>query len=77
MPFFSQKYQSLWKKRFEEEVDEDSMYVVAVERVFQMENFEQVGLFIHISVIPRPLASFFCSLLISIKSVTTSNILGI
>lgn len=77
MPFFSQKYQSLWKKRFEEEVDEDSMYVVAVERVFQMENFEQVGLFIHISIIPRPRASFFCSLLISIKSVTTSNILGI
>lgn len=37
------KYQSLWKKRFEEEVDEDSMYVVAVERVFQMENFEQDG----------------------------------
>ncbi|XP_062177701.1 glutamyl-tRNA reductase-binding protein, chloroplastic isoform X8 [Alnus glutinosa] len=31
---------SLWKKRFGEEVDEDLIYVVAVERVLQIENFE-------------------------------------
>ncbi|XP_062177698.1 glutamyl-tRNA reductase-binding protein, chloroplastic isoform X5 [Alnus glutinosa] len=34
------KLHSLWKKRFGEEVDEDLIYVVAVERVLQIENFE-------------------------------------
>jgi len=36
-----ERLHSLWKKRFGEEVDEDLIYVVAVERVLQIENFEE------------------------------------
>jgi hypothetical protein len=39
----SQRLHSLWKKRFGEEVDEDLIYVVAVERVLQIENFKEVN----------------------------------
>lgn len=32
----------MWRKRFEEEVDEDLIYVVDVERVLQIEDFKEV-----------------------------------
>lgn len=38
-----QRLHCLWKKRFGEEVDEDLIYVVAVERVLQIENFKEVN----------------------------------
>ncbi|KAJ4954005.1 hypothetical protein NE237_030837 [Protea cynaroides] len=37
------KLQLLWKKKFEEEVDDDIIYMIAVERVLQMENFMEAG----------------------------------
>ncbi|XP_060669729.1 glutamyl-tRNA reductase-binding protein, chloroplastic isoform X2 [Ziziphus jujuba] len=40
---------SIWKKRFGEGVDENLMYVVSVERVLQMEDFEEVGNWINSS----------------------------
>lgn len=33
---------SVWTKRFGEEVDEDLIYVVSVERVLQLEDFKEV-----------------------------------
>ena len=41
-PSFQQLH-SLWKKRFGEEVDEDLIYVVAVEQVLQLEDFKEVS----------------------------------
>jgi hypothetical protein len=38
-----QRLHSLWKKRFGEEVDEDLIYVVAVEQVLQLEDFKEVS----------------------------------
>lgn len=32
----------MWRKRFEEEIDEDLIYVVDVERVLQIEDFKEV-----------------------------------
>lgn len=40
--FLWQKLQFIWKKKFGEEVDEDFMYVVSVERVLHIENFGEV-----------------------------------
>ncbi|XP_043708412.1 glutamyl-tRNA reductase-binding protein, chloroplastic-like [Telopea speciosissima] len=37
------KLQSIWKNRFEEEVDDDLICVVVVEQVLQMENFMEAG----------------------------------
>lgn len=37
---------SLWKKRFAEEADEDLLYIVAVERILQMENFNEKGVWV-------------------------------
>ncbi|XP_043696336.1 glutamyl-tRNA reductase-binding protein, chloroplastic-like [Telopea speciosissima] len=56
------KLQSTWKKRFEEEVDDDLMYVVAVERVLQMQNFMEAGEWVTLmeykNAIPDPLRNF-------------------
>ncbi|RVW89392.1 Glutamyl-tRNA reductase-binding protein, chloroplastic [Vitis vinifera] len=41
--FFLQKLHSIWERRFEEEVDENLLHVVSVERVLQMEDFQEVG----------------------------------
>ncbi|KAK2653164.1 hypothetical protein Ddye_013020 [Dipteronia dyeriana] len=53
---------STWKKRFGEEVDENLMYVVAVERVLQMESFEEDGTWVSLSdyknASPDPLRDF-------------------
>lgn len=37
---------SIWKKKFEEEVNEDSMYIVSVDRVLQMEDFKEEGVWV-------------------------------
>ncbi|CAN6707685.1 unnamed protein product [Malus baccata var. baccata] len=37
---------SVWKKRFGEEVDEDLIYVVSVERELQLEDFKEVGMWV-------------------------------
>ncbi|OAY26410.1 glutamyl-tRNA reductase-binding protein, chloroplastic isoform X2 [Manihot esculenta] len=51
--------QSLWKKRFGEEVDDELIYVIAVERVLQMEDFMEDGVWVSSSdyknAIPDPL----------------------
>ncbi|XP_065854494.1 glutamyl-tRNA reductase-binding protein, chloroplastic [Euphorbia lathyris] len=39
-------HQTMWKKRFGEEVDEDLMYVIAVERVLHMEDFMEDGVWV-------------------------------
>lgn len=58
----SQKLQSIWKRRFDEDVDGDLLYVVAVERVLQIDDFMEVCAFfssyisfyhtIHVCVMP-------------------------
>ncbi|CAH2050585.1 unnamed protein product [Thlaspi arvense] len=56
------KLHSTWKKKFEEEVNEDLLYVVAVERVFQMEDFTEDGIWVPSSdyktANPDPLRDF-------------------
>lgn len=37
------KLQSIWKKRFNEDVDEDLIHIIAVERVLQTEDFMEEG----------------------------------
>jgi len=37
-----QRAHSMWKKRFGEEVKDELIYVVAMERVLQMEDFMEV-----------------------------------
>lgn len=37
---------SLWKKRFEEEINEDLVYVVSVDRVLQLEDFQEDGVWV-------------------------------
>ncbi|XP_042487512.1 glutamyl-tRNA reductase-binding protein, chloroplastic [Macadamia integrifolia] len=53
---------SIWKKRFEEEVDDDLIYVVATERVLQMQNFMEVGEWVtwmeYKNASPDPLRNF-------------------
>ncbi|KAJ4838796.1 hypothetical protein Tsubulata_021615 [Turnera subulata] len=53
---------STWKKRFGEEVDENLIYVVSVERVLQMEDFMEAGAWISSSdykqASPDPLRDF-------------------
>ncbi|XP_077238242.1 proton gradient regulation 7 [Tasmannia lanceolata] len=50
---------AIWAKRFGEEVDEDLMYVVAVEQVLQMEDFWEDGIWVtsskYINATPDPL----------------------
>ncbi|KAF8400419.1 hypothetical protein HHK36_013717 [Tetracentron sinense] len=46
---FSQELHSIWKERFGEEVDEDLIYVVAVERVLQIEDFKEDGVWVNSS----------------------------
>ncbi|XP_059641800.1 glutamyl-tRNA reductase-binding protein, chloroplastic isoform X2 [Cornus florida] len=57
-----QKLHSIWKKKFEEEVDEDLIYVVAVERVLQIEDFKEDGIWVTSSdyrmANPDPLRDF-------------------
>lgn len=40
------KLHSVWKKKFGEEVNEDFIYVVSVDRVLQLENFQEDGLWV-------------------------------
>lgn len=58
----SKKLCSLWKKNFEEEVDEDLLYVVSVERVLHMEDFGEDGVWVtsadYKSANPDPLRDF-------------------
>ncbi|OMO65454.1 FMN-binding split barrel [Corchorus olitorius] len=53
---------SVWKKRFGEEADVDSLYIVNVERVLQMEDFNEDGLWVTSSAYknanPDPLRDF-------------------
>ncbi|XP_010509880.1 PREDICTED: glutamyl-tRNA reductase-binding protein, chloroplastic [Camelina sativa] len=37
---------AIWRKKFGEEVEEDSLYVVAVDRVLQMEDFMEDGIWV-------------------------------
>ncbi|KAL5823552.1 hypothetical protein ACOSQ4_021452 [Xanthoceras sorbifolium] len=59
---FLKRLLSTWKKRFGEEVDENLVYVVAVERVLQMEDFEESGMWVSLSdyknASPDPLRDF-------------------
>ncbi|KAK3035568.1 hypothetical protein RJ639_034773 [Escallonia herrerae] len=59
---FLKKLQTIWNKRFEEEVDEDLIYVVSVERVLQIEDFTEDGLWVTSSdyklANPDPLRDF-------------------
>jgi hypothetical protein len=38
-----QRLASLWKKRFEEEVNQEFMYIIAVDRVLHLDDFQEVG----------------------------------
>ncbi|KAB2613271.1 hypothetical protein D8674_035587 [Pyrus ussuriensis x Pyrus communis] len=66
---------SVWKKRFGEEVDEDLIYVVSVERVLQLEDFKEVGMWVTSSdyknAQPDPLRDFAVKL---VNEINTNNI---
>ena len=53
---------SLWKRSFAEEVDENLIYTVAVERILQMEDFQEddiwVSSFDYKNAEPNPLREF-------------------
>ncbi|XP_044486516.1 glutamyl-tRNA reductase-binding protein, chloroplastic isoform X1 [Mangifera indica] len=53
---------ALWKKQFGEEVDENLIHVIAVERVLQMEDFQEDGIWIsssdYTNASPDPLRDF-------------------
>ncbi|KAK6915151.1 hypothetical protein RJ641_020268 [Dillenia turbinata] len=53
---------SVWKKRFGEEVDENLIYVIAVEQVLQMEDFNEDGTWVtsvgYRAATPDPLRDF-------------------
>ncbi|OVA01208.1 protein of unknown function DUF2470 [Macleaya cordata] len=55
-------FHSIWKKKFGEEVDEDHIYVVSVERVLHMEDFKEDGVWVDSSEYrtanPDPLRDF-------------------
>ena len=38
-----QKLSTRWEKKFGEEIDEDSLYLISVERILHMEDFTEVG----------------------------------
>lgn len=38
-----QRLVPLWRKKFGEEVDQDFMYIVAVDRVLHLDDFQEVG----------------------------------
>ncbi|GMH03857.1 hypothetical protein Nepgr_005696 [Nepenthes gracilis] len=40
------KLRSLWKKRFEDEINEDVIHTVSVERVLQIEDFQEDGVWV-------------------------------
>lgn len=65
---------SLWKKRFGEEVDEDLIYVVAVERVLQLEDFKEDGVWVtsldYKNAYPDPLRDFAEKL---VNEINTNN----
>jgi hypothetical protein len=37
-----QKLSTRWERKFGEEIDEDSMYLISVERILHMEDFTEV-----------------------------------
>lgn len=41
---YVQRFVSVWRKRFGEEVDQDSIYIIAVDRVLQLEDIQEVEL---------------------------------
>ncbi|GAY58550.1 hypothetical protein CUMW_187840 [Citrus unshiu] len=58
----SKRLHSMWKRRFGEDVNEELIYVVAVERVLQMEDFAEDGIWVSSSdyrnASPDPLRHF-------------------
>lgn len=57
-----EKLSSIWKKRFEEDVDENHLYILSVERVLQIENLKKDGVWVtsseYKSASPDPLRDF-------------------
>lgn len=71
----SKRLHSIWKKRFGEEIDEDLLHVVTVERVFQMEDFKEDGVWVTSSdyrnAQPDPLRDFAAKL---VNEINTNNV---
>ncbi|KAI4355891.1 hypothetical protein L6164_004619 [Bauhinia variegata] len=65
---------SSWKKRFGEEVDEDLIHIVAVERILQMEDFQEDGIWVNSldykNAQPDPLREFAEEL---VNDINTNN----
>ncbi|XP_022724776.1 glutamyl-tRNA reductase-binding protein, chloroplastic [Durio zibethinus] len=61
-PMVLRRLDSTWKKRFGEEVDENNLYIVDVERVLQIEDFNEDGLWVtslaYKNANPDPLRDF-------------------
>ncbi|KAJ0008439.1 hypothetical protein Pint_30506 [Pistacia integerrima] len=57
-----ERLHSMWKKRFGEEVDKNLIHVITVERVLQMEDFEEDGIWVsssdYTNASPDPLRDF-------------------
>ncbi|XP_073002935.1 glutamyl-tRNA reductase-binding protein, chloroplastic [Typha latifolia] len=56
------KLRTKWEKKFGEEVDQDLVYLISVERIFHMEDFKEDGIWVpsseYISAEPDPLRNF-------------------
>ncbi|KAK7293959.1 hypothetical protein RJT34_16842 [Clitoria ternatea] len=66
---------SLWRKRFGEDVDQDFIYTIAVDRVLQLEDFQEDGVWVDSSdyrnAQPDPLRDFADKL---ITEINTNNV---
>ena len=41
--WITQKLSTRWETKFGEEIDEDRLYLISVERILHMEDFNEVG----------------------------------
>ncbi|KAL1829328.1 hypothetical protein ACET3Z_007740 [Daucus carota] len=68
------KFQSIWKKRFNEDVDEELIHIVAVERILQTEDFMEDGVWFtsldYKMAVPDPLRDYAESI---IQEINTNN----
>lgn len=56
-----QKLQSIWQNRFQQQLHQDLLYILSVQRVLQIEDFMEVSLSPNLPTFPFPLLSFLIS----------------
>ncbi|XP_027344711.1 glutamyl-tRNA reductase-binding protein, chloroplastic isoform X2 [Abrus precatorius] len=68
------RFVAVWRKRFGEEVDQDFIYIIAIDRVLQLENFQEDGVWVssldYKNAQPDPLRDFADNL---VSEINTNN----